>query len=232
MLISIVLHCSPRGRKSESSGKKSKDLLPTASETPAGNPLRLESMLSAPAVSSGAVIGDDSNGVDGPSGSHGVQGAGSTITSPTFTRMVASDSNNTVFSTASSSLHSDSPVIPLEGGPMIGTGPTSGPPPPPPPAAAPPPPQTSPVWPQNPVFSPQISNCLCNAALISSNPSDFAPPHSYRCRYGAFTRADLDIMINWIDARLHDGSYMSDADRLRFEWLRAVICLSLYLWAL
>jgi hypothetical protein len=203
-------------------------------ETAAGHPLRLESMMSASSLSSNTSNGSSGTGNDGPSRISG-RGGGSATTSPTFSRMVTSDSNNTLYSTASSSSLQTSGSVASFEGPHIGSvTSTSGPPPPLP--AATQGAQASPIWPHSTVFSPNLSDCLCNAALFSSHSAaghaNFAPPHSYRCRYGAFTRGDLDIMIDWLDARLLGGSYMSDVDRLRFEWLRAFLSLSFYLWAL
>ncbi len=88
----------------------------------------------------------------------------------------------------------------------------------------------SPVWPHGAVLSPKADDCLCDTSFFS-NPENAAPHHSYRCRYGAIMRRDLDAMIFRIDYLLQD-SLLADSDRVRLEWLRAFLYLSFYLWAL
>ena len=93
--------------------------------------------------------------------------------------------------------------------------------------------ETSPVWPHHPLSNgTPMDECFCDQSSqqsIRSN-GDVTQAHSHRCRYGAILRRDVDTMVSWLDHQLGDR-LLSDVARVRLEWLRCILLLGFYLWA-
>lgn len=92
-------------------------------------------------------------------------------------------------------------------------------------------PEASPVWPHHSLSNgAPVDECFCEQSSSVRSHGDVAQTHSHRCRYGAVLRRDVDTMVSWLDHQLGDR-LLSDVARVRYEWLRCILLLGFYLWA-